>query len=449
MIGSVKKKYCLQTQLTDLQTELFAAVDTFFSDIRSSFKPLFYFSCPVLESSLLLWLDAQVMKDRLYWQHRDGLQCLAGVGVAKSFDDLTALESFYPVLKEYPFLKVFFRTEFGFGHCDQAAFEGVLPLFSVSDGDGECRFCCQFLVDEKQDYLKQHQWVTEQIGRLLPVNSLMPHVLPRAEMLSHFPEFDQWNTQVSSVMKSFSEASLKKIVLSRKTTLSFSCCLSLFSLASLLLSQTSQVFVSLWQREQSKGVLCFSPELLFERHGLQFCCDVMAGTRSRGASFDEDAALEEALLQSEKDVYEHSLVREGLMDSLRPFVTRCEALPMMVKKMSHVQHLYQLITGQLTEVDDWTLLQCLSPSAAVGAVPKNEGLAVLSAIEGFDRSWYAGCFGVLDGQSMSVAVSIRMAVLTARKLILHAGAGIVPGSVAEDEWEELNSKIKIFLRVLT
>jgi len=47
------------------------------------------------------------------------------------------------------------------------------------------------------------------------------------------------------------------------------------------------------------------------------------------------------------------------------------------------------------------------------------------------------------------AVAIRSAIVRENTLALYAGAGIVPGSNAAEEWEEINQKMKGLLGVLT
>ena len=54
----------------------------------------------------------------------------------------------------------------------------------------------------------------------------------------------------------------------------------------------------------------------------------------------------------------------------------------------------------------------------------------------------------MDGDDAMFAVCIRSLLHMDNELTLFAGAGIVSGSDATQEWEELNSKIALPLSVL-
>ena len=72
---------------------------------------------------------------------------------------------------------------------------------------------------------------------------------------------------------------------------------------------------------------------------------------------------------------------------------------------------------------------------------------LLREIEGFDRGWYASGVGVIGQQTAELAVAIRSALVTDEMISLFAGAGIVKGSDPELEWQELEHKISVGLKV--
>ena len=69
------------------------------------------------------------------------------------------------------------------------------------------------------------------------------------------------------------------------------------------------------------------------------------------------------------------------------------------------------------------------------------------ALEPFDRGWYAGPVGWIGAKGSEFAVGIRSGLVRGNRLALFSGAGIVEGSVPEDEWAEIEQKIGDFLRV--
>jgi menaquinone-specific isochorismate synthase len=68
--------------------------------------------------------------------------------------------------------------------------------------------------------------------------------------------------------------------------------------------------------------------------------------------------------------------------------------------------------------------------------------------EGYARGWYAGAVGWLSGAQSEFSVAIRSALVTPQHLSTFAGAGIVAGSQAEQEWQELNHKIATVLQLV-
>ena len=119
-----------------------------------------------------------------------------------------------------------------------------------------------------------------------------------------------------------------------------------------------------------------------------------------------------------------------------------------ILKLSRLQHLYSNIRGLLKDgIGDSDILQHLHPTPAVGWYPKNEAMRYIEDIEPFDRGWYAGPVGWVSSDAAEFAVAIRSAITTENKLILYAGAGIVPGSDPEKEWAEIENKIANYLKV--
>jgi menaquinone-specific isochorismate synthase len=98
-------------------------------------------------------------------------------------------------------------------------------------------------------------------------------------------------------------------------------------------------------------------------------------------------------------------------------------------------------------VTDAEVLLALHPTPAVGGYPRREALEEIRALEPFDRGWYAGPVGWIGAEGSEFAVGIRSGLVRGNSLALFSGAGIVAGSVPEDEWAEIEQKIGGFVRV--
>ena len=76
-------------------------------------------------------------------------------------------------------------------------------------------------------------------------------------------------------------------------------------------------------------------------------------------------------------------------------------------------------------------------------------MAFIQDNEPFARGWYAGSMGFISHQRAEFCVAIRSALILGEEVQLFAGAGIVPGSVADNEWQELDKKMSTLLSLIT
>jgi isochorismate synthase len=196
---------------------------------------------------------------------------------------------------------------------------------------------------------------------------------------------------------------------------------------------------------------CFvgaTPERLVRLEERTVRTDCLAGSTRRGATHDEDRSLGEALLADRKERHEHALVVRALHDALLPFCSQVHApeTPTLLR-MPNVQHLYTPLEGILKEEGDiFGLVERLHPTPATGGLPREMACSVLRTYECFDRGWYAGPVGWVDGRGGGeFVVAIRSALLKGCEASLYAGCGIVAGSDPEREYEESCLKLRPML----
>ena len=112
----------------------------------------------------------------------------------------------------------------------------------------------------------------------------------------------------------------------------------------------------------------------------------IAGTRPRGGTAEEDAALEEELRSSEKQRAEHIM----LVDLARNDVGRV-SLPgtvqvtqlMDVERYSRVMHLVSHVAGDLKpEMDAYNALRACFPAGTLSGAPKIRAMEIISELEG-------------------------------------------------------------------
>jgi para-aminobenzoate synthetase component 1 len=88
-----------------------------------------------------------------------------------------------------------------------------------------------------------------------------------------------------------------------------------------------------------------------------------------------------------------------------------------------------------------TLLDRLTPAGSISGTPKRSTVHIIQEIEGYDRGFYTGVFGVFDGQNLRSGVTIRFIEQAGDKLIYKSGGGITIDSDPRREYEELVDKI--------
>ena len=113
-----------------------------------------------------------------------------------------------------------------------------------------------------------------------------------------------------------------------------------------------------------------------------------------------------------------------------------------VIQFGDVSHLYTEINSEIESICPFLLLEYLHPSPAVCGVPKKEALFWINNIEVYDRGNYASPIGWIDsGGNSDFRVAIRGARFINNEIEITAGSGIVKGSIAENEIEEINLKL--------
>ncbi len=272
---------------------------------------------------------------------------------------------------------------------------------------------------------------------------------PRAR--TDAPDRAGWLRNVTAALDDFESGALEKIVLARKAVFDFDGRLDPITLMHRLKSSTPECFHFCYMPTSDLAFVGASPERLYRREGRGVETEAIAGTRMRGPDPVEDDRLGLELLESEKDQREHAFVTEGIQRALEPLCDNItwEHTPALLK-LARGQHLYTPVTGALREGrDDADILAALHPTPAVGGSPTATALARISELEPFDRGWYAGPVGWVSRDAAEFAVAIRSGLVQPQRLSLFSGAGIVRGSTPDSEWEEIELKIRDFIKVLT
>jgi anthranilate synthase component I len=194
-----------------------------------------------------------------------------------------------------------------------------------------------------------------------------------------------------------------------------------------------------------------SPEILVRLRDNRVTIRPLAGTRPRGATPDEDAALERDLLSDPKERAEHlMLVDLGRNDIGRvaaPGTVRVTE-SFVIERFSHVMHISSNVEGELAPgLDAVDALAAGFPAGTLTGAPKIRAMEIIDELEPVRRGIYAGCIGYFacDG-TMDTCIGLRTALVKDGIMHVQAGAGVVADSIPESEEAETRQKSRALFR---
>jgi anthranilate synthase component 1 len=201
-------------------------------------------------------------------------------------------------------------------------------------------------------------------------------------------------------------------------------------------------------------VIGSSPEILVRVEEGEVTLRPIAGTRPRGATAEEDAALAAELTADPKERAEHlMLVDLGRNDVGRVAEFGSVRLTafMTIERYSHVMHLVSEVRGRLRPgLDAVAALSASFPAGTVSGAPKVRAMQIIDELEPVRRGPYAGAVGYIGwgARTMDTAITIRTCIMRGGRAWIQAGAGIVADSDPAAEWRETEAKARAVLLAL-
>ena len=396
----------------------------------------------------MAWLNAQSSETKFAWSERDSDELIAGAGVAASVvaapgeEVATVIRRCRELMGSNEQLRFYGGLSFdGRDAWEQfGAGQFIVPRFLLHDGT------LHVTVMDEDD-------LSLAIDDVKSLN-LDPHALetrlPTATETTHSPTRDSWQSNVDEALTFIRSEVLEKVVLARKTTMSFDEPVNPVALTARIADATHDCFVFCFQFGEGSAFVGATPERLFRRDGDRLLSEVVAGTRPRGKTTGEDQRLAYELLTSDKDQLEHDIVRKSIRQKLHKFVDHLDVdTHASVLRLARKQHLCSEVAGKLKdEVEEGALLGRLHPTPAVGGYPTENALPEIARLEPFNRGWYAAPIGWIGHNDAEFVVGIRSGLVEGDTLSLYSGAGIVKGSDPDQEWDEVENKIRDFVEIL-
>ncbi len=198
-----------------------------------------------------------------------------------------------------------------------------------------------------------------------------------------------------------------------------------------------------------------SPEILVRQErtpeGDKITIRPLAGTRPRGATPEQDKALEAELSADPKERAEHLM----LIDLARNDIGRIAQTgsvkvtdAFVIERYSHVMHIVSNVEGLLKPgTSNLDVLRATFPAGTLTGAPKVRAMQVIDELEPVKRGIYGGACGYLSfAGDMDVAIAIRTGIVKDNTLYVQAAAGVVADSIPEMEWKETEHKARALIR---
>ena len=390
------------------------------------------------DTGLLEWLSAQPCYPKFYWQQRDGHDEAAVCGDAYAFGDMQQAQAFIRQHRDIPDLHIWGLNAFnGADAGGRAANALFLPRIELCrSGTTYWLRCTLFSAVSLREEARR----TRLFLRSLVASHALPPIMSRVVQHQHLPAEPQWNQLINRALKGIEQQQFDKVVLARKTTLTLSQPLNAcaFLAASRAVNHHCYHFMLAFTPQQA--FLGSSPERLFLRDHTELFTEALAGTVANHPDLQKARELGEWLLNDGKNQRENLLVVDDICQRLQGGAHSLDVMPAEILRLRKVQHLRRSIHGELTGADDAGCLQRLQPTAAVAGLPRQAAREFIAGYEPFDREWYAGSAGYLSTEQSEFTVALRSAAVKGHHLELYAGAGIVAGSDAAQEWQEIENK---------
>lgn len=256
-----------------------------------------------------------------------------------------------------------------------------------------------------------------------------------------------WNDKVGKALAAIGEGRVDKVVLSRRKRLEAEHPFSSKDLLVNLIDGPSRGTVLLYRYADVFFCGC-TPELLVRKQGTRLESMCLAGTCPAGSSEEERVRLADQLMADPKNRAEHDHVVRFVREVFR---RACYDVDVPgepgILSLDHVQHLYTPARAHILEgVTLGEMKDDLHPTPAVAGAPVGEAKMLIRSIEEYNRGFFAGACGYVDGAGDGAfSVALRTGVFDGEVGWVYAGCGIVAGSDADEEYDEIGMKLKTIL----
>lgn len=255
---------------------------------------------------------------------------------------------------------------------------------------------------------------------------------PSNEALSQ----SEYEEIIQETINTIQAQAIRKVVMSRRKVVDNQSYNLLKSYKNLM-DQHATALVFLWMNPSKEVWMGATPELLLSKSGSQIKTVSLAATKR-----PEDE-------WTEKEIDEQQIVTDFILDCISDTENQKVIGPETVRA-GKFEHLKTYISAEITE--DYpleNLLANLHPTPALCGMPKQAAFEYIVEHERYDREFYSGYIGLIQGNEREYYVNLRSSQLFKDVIYIYVGGGITATSQAHKEWKETELKSSTILNALT
>ena len=254
-----------------------------------------------------------------------------------------------------------------------------------------------------------------------------------------------WNRLMNAIANGISSGEMTKVVSSREVEFTSETPYNVASILAKLVDNNPNCFIFGYEKD-GRTFVGASPEILVRHRGSEILSYALAGTAPKDGP---NAWTEEQLLTSEKNLIEHNIVRDRIVNTMKQITPDVTVGETGIMELSHLYHLRTIIIAKDSTKSLVEWVKILHPTPALGGEPREKALALLQEYESHERGMYAAPFGFMkDMGDGIVVVAIRSALIMDNVLYAYAGCGVVADSDTDEEYAETNNKMRTILDAL-
>ncbi|UXR70155.1 MULTISPECIES: isochorismate synthase [unclassified Staphylococcus] len=298
----------------------------------------------------------------------------------------------------------------------------VLPEVLISNVEGETFLT--YTVERAKFSMTGLQDLIKQFESLAVVKDTV--ALPEVVQIENVQQ-DEWQSLVERTVAQLADD--EKIVLSRQRKIKFASQVHIDTILKNALQNEKNSYLFVIE-SGDHTFISQTPEQLFRVENGMLSTKAVAGTLHRTENPADDEKRLQAFLQDHKNLGEHQIVVNSILEDIHPFVKEAtyDTTPKILKN-DHLYHLYTEIGGPLEGHSHMSLIDALHPTPALGGYPKAMAMTYIDEHEFAARGLYGAPVGMIDiYDDCEFIVAIRSMLLNDDEAILYAGAGIVKES---------------------